>query len=234
MTQRNSGFGSWTNNTFGVAGAAGFNSWGLSEYAHDLRFMTNHVYTNPVSHQSCGFNLASQNATIGNNDFHTSGSWNTAGGGFICDLIAPPSVYASHGNITYSGNAITCNAGGNPCVVLQALQGLTWNGNIITVPSGSSSLYGILLQYYPSNAQIDTNEINVQGGYGIYAIPASDSGWTINGNTLTAVAGATGITVGPTPNPGGPCSVQNNMSIGFAAPISGDLNRRNCTVANNH
>jgi hypothetical protein len=105
---------------------------------------------------------------------------------------------------------------------------------MITVPSGSSSLYGVLLQYYPSNAQIDTNQINVQGGFGIYVAPGADAGWTINGNTVTAVAGVTGITVGPTPNPGGPCSVQDNTSIGFTTPISGDLSRRNCTVANNH
>ena len=73
------------------------------------------------------------------------------------------------------------------------------------MPPGSNSLYGILLQYYPSNTQINNNQINVQGGYGIYSTPSADAGWTINGNTVTAVAGATGISVGPTPNPGGPC-----------------------------
>jgi hypothetical protein len=105
----------------------------------------------------------------------------------------------------------------------------------MTVPSGSASFYGILLQYYPANAQIENNQINVQSGYGIYALPAADNGWTINGNTVTAVAGQTGITVGPTPNPGGPCSVQNNTSSsGFVTNINGDPNGRNCTVGNNH
>jgi hypothetical protein len=236
MTQRNSSFGSWTNNTFGVPGAAGFNSWGLSEYAHDLRFTANDVYTNPVTVQICGFNLASQNATMSNNVFHFSGSWNSPGGGFICDIIALPSEYHLYGNITYSGNTIMCNASGNPCVALQALQGVTLTGNIITVPPGGSSLYGIFLQYYPSNAQINNNQINVQGGYGIYVLPPSDAGWTIDGNTVTAVAGATGITVGPSSNSGGSCSVQNNTSSsGFTTNLSGDPNHHpGCTVGNNH
>jgi hypothetical protein len=235
MTQRDSGFGSWTNNTFGVAGAAGFNSYGLSEFSHDITFTGNHVFTNAVSFQACGFNFAAQNATISNNDFHTSGSWSSAGGGFICDVLGLPDVYPSYGNIAYSGNTITCNASGTPCVALQALQGLTFTGNTITVPPGSNSLYGILLQYYPSNDQINNNQINVQGGYGIYAQPPSDSGWTINGNTVTAVSGVTGISVGPASNPGGPCSVQNNTSSsGFSTAVSGDPTNRNCTVGNNH
>jgi hypothetical protein len=231
LTQRNSGFGSWTNNTFGVAGAAGFNSWGLSEFAHNITFTGNHVYTNPVSIQACGFNLGAQNATISNNDFHTSGRW--SGSALICDLLAA-SDFQTYGNITYAGNSITCNA--DTCVALQALQGLKFTGNTITVSSGSNSFFAILLQYYPSNTQIENNQINVQGGDGIYVIPSSDNGWTINRNTVTAVNGQTGITVGPTSSPGGPCSVQNNTSSsGFTANISGDINQHpGCTVANNH
>ena len=237
MPQRNTGFGSLTNNTFGVAGPAGFSSWGGSEYAHDITFTGNHVFTNPLGQvQGCGFNWAFQNGTISNNDFHTSRGWSVLGGGVVCDLIAPAFTYPAYGNITYTGNTVLCEASGEtPCVVLQALQGLKFTGNTITVASGNSSLYGLLLQYYPSDTQINNNQINVQGGYGIYATPAADASWTINGNTVTAVNGQTGITVGPTKNPGGPCSVQNNTSsAGFATNINGDPNGRNCTVGNNH
>ncbi|MBV8844504.1 MAG: hypothetical protein JO307_16980, partial [Bryobacterales bacterium] len=83
MTQRNSGFGLWTDNVLGVAGPAGFGSWGLSEFAYSITFTSNQVFTNPVSDQVCGFNLGAQNATISNNTFHTSGSWSTPGGGLI-------------------------------------------------------------------------------------------------------------------------------------------------------
>ena len=237
--QRNTGFGLMTNNTFGVAGPAGFNSWGGSEYAHNLTFTANHVYTNPFgSRQGCGFNWGVQNATFSNNDFHTSGGWSVVGGGLLCDISAPADTYGSYGNMTYSGNNIICEASPEtPCVVLQAIQGLKFNGNTITVPAGSSSLYGLLLQYYPADTQINNNQIHVQGGYGIYAQPASDSGWTINSNIVTAVAGQTGITVLPAPNPvpNGTCSVQNNTSSsGFATRINGDPNGRNCTVGNNN
>jgi hypothetical protein len=234
MTQRNSGFGTWTNNTIGVAGAAGFNSWGLSEFAHDITFSGNHVYTNPSGSQPCGFSLSAQTGTISNNDFHTSGPWNQPGGGFICDLLSLAPYYPQYGNMTYSGNTITCDAsGGGTCVALQAIQGTKFIGNTITVPPGSGSAAAIGLQYYPGDAQINNNTISIQGGAGLSLNFPFDGGWTVNGNTITSAAGSgTGISIN---NAGmGTCQIQNNTSgSGFANNLSVS-SPSDCAMSNNH
>jgi hypothetical protein len=234
LTQRNSGFVTFSNNTIGTLGTAGFASWGAAEYAHDMTITGNHIHLNSNGHDGCGFSIGAQNAMVSGNTFDTTGSWSQGGGGMICDVVSPIDYYGWAGNVTYSGNTIHCNAKFTPCISLAGLQKTKILGNTIDVAAGAQSGYGVLVQYFPADMHIDGNTIHVQGGDGIHAIPPSDGGWTIDHNTITAASGSIGIAVGATsyPNPGH-CSVQNNTTTGFHTGYSGDPSHTGCTLGGN-
>jgi hypothetical protein len=213
LTQRNSGFGTWTNDTFDVAV-----SYGTAEWIHDILFDHNTVHCHPYatldSHSQDCWNMDGQNITITNNSFDTTGDWNTSSGAFamIADRgDAPGNYYQYMGNLTYSGNTITCRATGNPCVSLAGTYNANFNNNTVQVTSGNSSGYGILLQYFDAIGSVNGNTVKVQGGNGIYLLQPANNGWQTNGNNVsTAASGSgTGILVTNTGS-GSSCQMQNN------------------------
>lgn len=205
MTQRNSGFNSFTNSTFGQV-STGPASFGQSEFGYNMTLTGNTIVLNADNSAGasvCGFSFTAASATISNNTFNNNGGgWNSPGGGAWCDSNVPGGDFPQYfGLVMGPNNSFNCPGGPNPCILLNHTPDDQFSGNTLT---GSG---GIAIPFIGDAFQINNN--NLQGSNGINVSPPDNNGWQINGNNTNGVGS---ITIN---NPtGGTCQAKNNSTGG--------------------
>ena len=206
LPQRNSQTGVIQGNQFTVRNLV------FGEYAAHWSITSNVIALNPASTDGAMLALGGLDVTFSNNTVSGSGSIPV-----IADYLGPDSYCPYVGQISITGNTISCTAWNSNCLELASINPVVMENLIVA--TGNS--VGIKVQGpLPQMATILQNSISVQTSVGIVLATYGVDQSSILGNTVTG-AGQFGIQVGSSggATPGGDVITGNCIS-GFTSPIS--------------
>jgi hypothetical protein len=204
LPQRNSQTGVFQGNQFTVRNLV------FGEYAAHWNMSGNVISLNPGSTDLAMLAIGGLDVTFANNTVSGSGSIP-----LIADYLGPDSYCPYVGQITITGNTISCTAWNSNCLELASVNPVVMDNLIVA--TGNS--VGIKIQGpLPQMATVLQNSISVQSSVGIVLATYGVDQSSIMGNTITG-AGQFGIQVGSNgPTPGGDV-ISGNCISGFTTPI---------------
>jgi Pectate lyase superfamily protein len=209
LPQRNSQTGVLEGNTFTVE------TVGFGEYAANWSLTGNNFAMFPATTDNAMLALGGLNVNFTNNTLSGVGQIP-----LIADYVGDDSYCPYVGNVSITGNSISCTAINSNCLELATVNPVVMDNLIVA--TGNS--VGIKVQGpLPQLATILQNSITVQNSGGIVLATYGLDQSSILGNTING-AGQYGIQVGSsaTPNPGGDVITGNCIS-GFTTPIYIDM-----------
>jgi len=205
LPQRNSQTGVFEGNTFTVRTMI------FGEYAANWNLTGNNISLFPNTGDDAMLALGGLNVNFANNTVSGVGQIP-----LIADYVGPDSYCPYVGNVSITGNSISCTATNSNCLELATVNPVVMDNLIVA--TGNS--VGIKVQGpLPQLATILQNSITVQSSGGIVLATYGLDQSSILGNTING-AGQFGIQVGSssTPTPGGDVITGNCIS-GFTTPI---------------